>query len=108
MDDMLLTINRGYSRPREAWNILAAQHDQALLPWRQRKGAAAEPYSPPPRFQQPRRWVDIRQEALERDGNACVLCGSTEALEVDHLHPVFRGGRQIGRASCRESVCQYV
>src|SRR3546814_12260853 len=93
MDDMLLTINRGYSRPREAWNILAAQHDQALLPWRQRKGAAAEPYSPPPRFQQPRRWVDIRQEALERDGNACVLCGSTEALEVDHIHPVFRGGR---------------
>src|SRR3546814_10726934 len=45
MDDMLLTINRGYSRPREAWNILAAHPDQALLPWRQRKGAAAEPYS---------------------------------------------------------------
>src|SRR3546814_19766435 len=40
MDDMLLTINRGYSRPREAWNILAAHNDQALLPWRQRKGAA--------------------------------------------------------------------
>src|SRR3546814_4540040 len=93
MDDMLITINRGYSRPREAWNILAAHHDQALLPWRQRKGAAAEPYSPPPRFQQPSRWVDIRQEALARDGNACILCGSTEALEVDHIPPVFRGGR---------------
>src|SRR3546814_11815740 len=35
MDDMLLTINRGYSRPRDAWNILAAHHAQALLPWRQ-------------------------------------------------------------------------
>src|SRR3546814_401723 len=89
MDDMLLTINRGYSRPREAWNILAAHHDQALLPWRQRKGAAAEPYSPPPRFQQPRRWVDIRQETLERTGTACAPCGPTGSLGASPPHPAF-------------------
>src|SRR3546814_18661624 len=41
MDDMLLTINRGYSRPREAWNILAAHHDQALLQWRDRKSVVS-------------------------------------------------------------------
>src|SRR3546814_13582961 len=52
MDDMLLPINRGYSRPREAWNILAAPHAQALLPWRQRTRAAAEPSRLTPRIAQ--------------------------------------------------------
>src|SRR3546814_20400626 len=75
MDDMLLTINRGYSRPREAWNILAAHHDQALLPWRQRKGAAAEPNSPPPPSQRPRTRADLRKEETAREGNRARAAG---------------------------------
>src|SRR3546814_16056323 len=59
MDDMLLTINRGYSRPRDAWIILPAHHDPALLRWRPPKGAAAEPSSPPPRVHQRARWVEL-------------------------------------------------
>src|SRR3546814_11737374 len=77
MDDMLLTINRGYSRPREAGHILAAHPDQALLPWSQRTGAAADTYTPPPRFQQTRNWVDSRQTAHTGAGKAYDLCAPT-------------------------------
>ena len=33
----------------------------------------------------------LRQEILDRDG-ACVLCGSVERLEVDHIIPRSAGG----------------
>ncbi|OSQ44674.1 HNH endonuclease [Marivita geojedonensis] len=35
-----------------------------------------------------RRWKALRQEALRRDGFACVQCGARGRLEVDHIKPV--------------------
>lgn len=35
-----------------------------------------------------RRWQAVRHAILERDGWACVQCGATWRLEVDHVHPV--------------------
>lgn len=34
------------------------------------------------------RWHVLRMAALERDGWACVKCGSQKRLEVDHVKPV--------------------
>ena len=44
------------------------------------------------RFSRPylrtKRWKSLRMEILERDGFACVKCGSRGRLEVDHIKPV--------------------
>ena len=34
------------------------------------------------------RWKALRRQALERDGWACVQCGTRHRLEVDHVVPV--------------------
>ena len=34
----------------------------------------------------------LRQAVLARDGHRCTRCGSTDALEVDHIQPQSRGG----------------
>lgn len=34
------------------------------------------------------RWVALCLTIKERDGFACVQCGSTEDLTVDHVHPL--------------------
>ena len=39
-----------------------------------------------------RKTDDCREEVLARFGSACVVCGATEPLHVDHIHPVSRGG----------------
>lgn len=41
-----------------------------------------------------RRWHVYcrRHEVFARDGGACVRCGDTERLEVDHIIPMVRGG----------------
>lgn len=39
-----------------------------------------------------RGWIKVRGAVLGRDGGRCVLCGSGERLEVDHVRPVFLGG----------------
>jgi 5-methylcytosine-specific restriction endonuclease McrA len=38
------------------------------------------------------RWRQLRQVVLARDGHRCVICGSTQRLEVDHIQPVAAGG----------------
>ena len=40
----------------------------------------------------PANWKFLRQLALERDGFACVQCGSHARLEVDHKVPIAIGG----------------
>ncbi len=42
-----------------------------------------------------RQWTapkQLRQQVYERDGFACVYCGSTEKLSLDHRTPEIRGG----------------
>lgn len=34
------------------------------------------------------RWAVLRQQALDLLPNECVICGSTEKLQVDHIIPV--------------------
>lgn len=35
----------------------------------------------------------VRKRILDRDGHACVACGATERLEIDHIQPLSKGGR---------------
>lgn len=46
----------------------------------------------------------VRKAILERDHHRCVLCGSTENLEADHITPWSKGGADTlanGRTLCR-------
>ena len=36
---------------------------------------------------------DLRNQVWERDGNKCVICGATEKLSIDHIHPWSKGGK---------------
>lgn len=45
------------------------------------------------RVRRRRVWSDEeRRFILDRDGWACVYCGSTDELEIDHIVPFSRGG----------------
>ncbi len=34
----------------------------------------------------------LRQEVLAAKGRACVICGATEGIDLDHIIPESRGG----------------
>ena len=38
------------------------------------------------------RWQRLRRQVLAKDGYRCRTCGRAGRLEVDHKHPVQRGG----------------
>lgn len=53
----------------------------------QRKSSANRKSIPPSR----------RKAVMDRDGNQCVRCGSTEELEIHHIIPVSHGGLNHSR-----------
>ncbi|MGQ5602960.1 HNH endonuclease [Streptomyces sp. EKS3.2] len=56
-----------------------------------------------------RQWDrQVRPRALARDGFACVRCGEREALEVDHVTPIAKGGTWTldnAQTLCRTCHC---
>lgn len=42
-----------------------------------------------------RGWDRIRAAVLARDGGKCVLCGSSERVDVDHIVPRAQRGRAV-------------
>lgn len=53
------------------------------------------------------RYKRFRAKVLKRDGHKCVLCGSKQRLEVDHIksfkkHPRYRFSLKNARSLCRE------
>jgi 5-methylcytosine-specific restriction endonuclease McrA len=40
---------------------------------------------------------EVQREVWRRDGGKCVVCGSQEKLEFDHIIPVARGGANTAR-----------
>jgi 5-methylcytosine-specific restriction protein A len=60
------------------------EHAPSNRPW-SRKSARNQHRDP--------KWErHVRPRALARDGFACVRCGEREALEVDHVVPIAKGG----------------
>lgn len=49
-------------------------------------------YTPPKRSNRKRISARKRLNVYERDGYACVTCGTHENLTIDHIHPVSKGG----------------
>lgn len=37
----------------------------------------------------------LRKAVFDRDGHACVQCGATERLSLDHIRPYSRGGLDV-------------
>ena len=40
-------------------------------------------------------WAKLRRVVLARDGGKCVLCGSSERVDVDHIVPRGNGGGDV-------------
>lgn len=51
-------------------------------------------------------WAAIRARVRARDGHACVVCGSTEGLQVHHVLPLAEGGTDdLGNLETRCRRC---
>lgn len=80
----------GFTRIDEVASICswAAGHDLKL--WSLERGAAYN--SQAPKVWNGSTWWEIRGQVFVRDGRICGKCGSTEELQIDHIHPVSAGG----------------
>jgi hypothetical protein len=45
-------------------------------------------------------WVEKRHEIIHRDLR-CVLCGSGDRIEIDHITPVYEGGAELANDNLR-------
>lgn len=48
--------------------------------------------------------ADLKREIHRRDGGRCLCCGATRYLQVDHIQPLYRGGRN--EASNLQTLCR--
>ena len=46
------------------------------------------------------RWLALRQKVLARDNYQCQNCGSSDRLQVDHIHELRHGGAEFDAANC--------
>lgn len=83
----------GFGRADEIANVLEMFAALELKAWSFGRGEAW--ISKAPKAWNGRSWWDIRQQVLDRDGHRCADCGSTEGLQIDHVHPVAKGGRPV-------------
>lgn len=72
-----------------AEGCLLVRNDELFRPWPTRRADLATAQA-----QSRRARIHYHQRAgiLERDGHACLTCGSTEDLTIDHIVPIVRGG----------------
>ncbi len=56
------------------------------------EGAARRKPHTPKRFYSSTEWLTVRAEIIDRDGGACVRCGSMERLNVHHKNPYRLSG----------------
>ena len=80
----------GFQRTKEICNVLENFASEELKDYAAEKGEAWN--STAPKVWQGGDWWQIRQKVLARDGHVCRWCGSTESLQIDHIHPVAEGG----------------
>lgn len=81
-------------RPPAQWigNELAQIPSRAWYEWHWTRGLKLRH---DPAYQtRARRWIrpSLRAAIYERDGHACLHCGATENLSLDHIHPYSLGG----------------
>lgn len=71
-------VGAGLWRPHEGGWL--ACEDRELFRWGAGPGTAA--------------WIPrpVREAVFARDGHACVLCGTSEDLTIDHVYPRLLGG----------------
>src|SRR3546814_5043859 len=98
---------------QDHYNLLHREEEREMLPYCVDSGVAVIPWSPLARGRLTRDWDDSTSRSetdefgkhLYRDDDAKIV---ERVAEVAAARGVTRAQVEIGRASCRERVCQYV
>lgn len=95
--DMRARIEAGVAQPTppdrwlpvgDPFHPLAYIPSRAWFEWYWQRGLAV----PGERPSRPRIPDDLRATVYERDGHACLHCGATDRLSLDHIYPWSLGG----------------